>query len=81
MTSLVELEATPPHVDPPVLSHQFEDQQRKLDREMMYLINKIKMQPPPKPKTPNSTNTTTTNTEKPQNDTKVSIHLSWVGFN
>ena len=60
MTNAVaELKATPPEADPPVLSYQFEEQQRKLDREMMYLINKLKTHPPPKPKTPVNTSNTT----------------------
>jgi hypoxia up-regulated 1 len=53
--AVAELKATPPEADPPVLSYQFEEQQRKLDREMMYLINKLKTHPPPKPKTPVNT--------------------------
>ena len=67
MTALGDLEATPPHEDPPVRSHQFEEQQKKLEREMGYLINKIKTQPLPKPKpssnaTANGTNSTTAET-------------------
>ena len=72
MTSLAELEATPPHENPPVLSYQFEEQQRKLDREMMYLINKLKMHPPPKPKTPPPSNGTTNTTGKDTPNTEVS---------
>lgn len=60
---MAELEATPPHLDPPVLSYQFEEQQRKLDREMMYLMNKVKSRPPPKPKPPNATNATNASTD------------------
>ena len=70
MTALADLEATPPHEDPPVLCHQFEEQQRKLDREMGYLINKIKSQPPPKPKP--STNATTNTTSSTSEIPKVS---------
>ena len=60
-TALSELEASPPHEDPPILAHQFEEQQGKLDREMMYLINKIKTHVPPKPKP--SSNATTNATD------------------
>lgn len=46
------------------MSYQFEEQQKKLDREIMYLLNKIKTHPPPKPKaTVNSTNTTSNTTD------------------
>ena len=75
-TALAELKAAPPHEDPPVLSHQFEEQQRKLDREMMYLVNKIKSQPPPKPKpSTNATTNATTNTT-----TEKTPQVSWSIF-
>ena len=60
-------------MDPPVLSYQFEEQQRKLDREMMYLINKLKTHPPPKPKTP--VNTTKAPLEEVRIHDIVHIHM------
>lgn len=69
---MAELKATPPHLDPPIMSYQFEEQQRKLDREMMYLINKMKTYRPPKPKAP--LNTTNASTEDaPSKEVKVYV--------
>lgn len=63
-TGLAEQIATPPHEEPVLLSSEIEEQTKKLDREVKYLLNKLKTHPPPKPKTPlnttNGTNTTTT---------------------
>ena len=64
VSSVAALRAAPPHEDPPIMSYQFEEQQKKLDREIMYLLNKVKTHPPPKPKAAmNNTNTTSNTTD------------------
>ncbi|KAL5499634.1 hypothetical protein EMCRGX_G011086 [Ephydatia muelleri] len=46
-----------PHEDPVLLSSDLEDYRKRLEREVMYLINKLKTHPPPKPKSgANATN-------------------------
>lgn len=45
-----------PYEDPVLLSSDLEDHRKRLEREMMYLINKLRTHPPPKPK--NSSNAT-----------------------
>ncbi len=59
--------ATKPYEDPVILCTEIEDQIRKLDREVYYLVNKVKNYKPKKPKTSpiNATNATnTTNGDK-----------------
>ncbi len=63
---IVEQLATPPHEEPVLMSHEIEEQTRKLDREVMYLLNKLRTHPPPKPKTPfNATKNGTSNGTNP----------------
>ena len=62
---LREQEALPAHEDPVLLAHEVEEHNKHLDREVMYLINKIRSHPPPSFKTPtNKTNATDTNNTK-----------------
>lgn len=65
---LHEQEATPPHEEPAFLSHEIEDQTKRLDREIMYLLKKLRSHSPsPYSKTPiNNTNSTKSNTTKVQ---------------
>ncbi len=55
---------TPPHEAPVLLSYDIEEHAKKLEREVMYLLNKLRSHPPPKPKTTptgnNASNTTKT---------------------
>ena len=49
----------------PLTSEELDDKRRKLDRELLYLLNKLRSHPPPKLKKPvskNTTNNTTSNT-------------------
>ena len=54
--------ATKSYEDPVILCTEIEDQIRKLDREVYYLMNKVKNYKPKKPKTTpiNATNVTNT---------------------
>ncbi len=62
LKKIKEQDAVPPHEDPAYLAHEVEEQNKKLDREVMYLVNKIRAHPPPSFKTPsNKTNATDTN--------------------
>ena len=56
-----EQRATPPHVEPVLLSYDLEEHAKHLDREMLYLLNKLRTHPPPKPKVPSNTTTNTSN--------------------
>ena len=60
-----EQNATLAHEDPALTSEELDDKRRKLDRELLYLLNKLRSRPPPKLKKPmskNTTNSTTSNT-------------------
>ncbi len=61
---LEQQEATPPHEEPVLLSYEIQERTKRLDREVMYLLNKLRTHPPPKPKVmptkDNSTKPTTT---------------------
>ena len=60
-----EQNATLAHEDPALTSEELDDKRRKLDRELLYLLNKLRSHPPPKLKKPmskNATNNTTSNT-------------------
>ena len=58
---LKQQEATPPHEEPVLLSYEIEEHTKRLDREVMYLLNKIRSHAPPKVKTPpNATNASNT---------------------
>ena len=46
------------HEDPALTSEELDDKRRKLDRELLYLLNKLRSHPPPKLKKPMSKNTT-----------------------
>ena len=68
---LADQKVTPPHDEPAILSYELEEETKKLDREIMYLLNKLRSHPPPKLKTPtNKTNATT------GNQTKVRGHIA-----
>ena len=57
--------ATASHEDPVLLSYDLKDRLQRLEREIMYLLNKLRSHPPPKVKKPvfNATNmSNTTNT-------------------
>jgi len=59
-----EQEAVAAHEEPVLLVHEVEDQNKRLDREVMYLINKIRSHPPPTYKSTNKTNATDNNGTK-----------------
>ena len=57
---VTQQDATPLHEDPVLLCYDIEEHAKHLDREVMYLLNKLRSHPPPRPKTKaNATNTTT----------------------
>ena len=58
-----EQNATPAHEDPALTSEELDDKRRKLDRELLYLLNKLRSHPPKlkKPVSKNTTNNTTSN--------------------
>ena len=60
----IKLNATLPHEDPVILCTEIEDKTKKLEREIFYLVNKVKNYKPKKPKASNATNTTTSSTNK-----------------
>ena len=57
-----EQNATLAHEDPALTSEELDDKRRKLDRELLYLLNKLRSHPPPKLKKPMSKNTTSNST-------------------
>ena len=59
-----EQKAVVPHEEPVLLVHEVEDQNKRLDREVMYLLNKIRSHPPPSYKSANKTNATDNNGTK-----------------
>ncbi len=62
---ITEQEALPPHEEPVLLAYEIEEQNKRLDREIMYLLKKLRSHPPPKIKVPtNKTNDTTINETK-----------------
>lgn len=71
---VAEQEATPAYEEPVLHSHEIEEQTKRLDREILYLLNKLRNHPPPRPKnaTSNATNSSsTTNTT----NSKVTLTL------
>ena len=62
--------ATAPHEDPILLSYDLKDHLQRLEREIMYLLNKLRTHPPPKLKRPlfNATNMSNA-TNTPHNTT------------
>ena len=69
---LAQQEATPPYEEPAMMSNEIEEQTKRLDREILYLLNKLRNHPPPRPKnaTANATNNTA-NTTKPTAEVSV----------
>ena len=66
-----QLNASKPYEDPVLLSTDIEEKIRKVDREVLYLINKVKNyrpKPKPKPKTNNTTTFNTSTDKSPQNN-------------
>ena len=57
-----EQNSTLAHEDPVLTSEELDDKRRKLDRELLYLLNKLRSRPPPKLKKPLPKNTTTNTT-------------------
>ena len=57
-----EQNSTLAHEDPVLTSEELDDKRRKLDRELLYLLNKLRSHPPPKLKKPLPKNTTTNTT-------------------
>ena len=57
-----EQNATLAHEDPALTSEELDDKRRKLDRELLYLLNKLRSHPPPKLKKPMSKSTTNNTT-------------------
>ena len=65
--------ATLPHEDPVMTSDELEDVRRKLDRELLYLLNKLRSHAPKLKKPPrNATNTTTNTTSQTRTEPPVS---------
>ena len=75
MTKMVaQQEATPAYEEPVLLSHEIEEQTKRLDREILYLLNKLRTHPPPRPKNSTSANnSTTSNTTKPSTEVTTSF--------
>ena len=64
MTKMVaQQKATPAYEEPVLLSNEIEEQTKRLDREILYLLNKLRSRPPPKLK--NATNATNATKEQP----------------
>ena len=59
---IAQQEATPAYEEPVLLASDIEEQTKKVDREILYLLNKLRSHRPPKAKnaTTNATNTSTT---------------------
>ena len=57
-----EQNSTLAHEDPVLTSEELDDKRRKLDRELLYLLNKLRSRPLPKLKKPFPKNTTTNTT-------------------
>lgn len=55
---MTKVNLSKPYEDPLILASEIEDKSRKLDREIMYLVNKAKNYKPKKPKTTSSANAT-----------------------
>ena len=53
---VAQQKATPAYEEPVLLSHEIGEQIKRLDREVLYLLNKLRSRPPPKLK--NTTNAT-----------------------
>ena len=67
MTKMVaQQDTTPAYEEPVLLSYEIEEQTKRLDREILYLLNKLRTHPPPRPKNTTSTSnsSTTSNTTK-----------------
>ncbi len=58
---IAQQEATPAYEEPVLLSSEIEEQTKRVDREILYLLNKLRSRPPPKAKnaTANATNSST----------------------
>ena len=58
---IAQQEATPAYEEPVLLSSDIEEQTKRLDREILYLLNKLRSHPPPRAKnaTANATNSST----------------------
>ena len=58
---IAQQEATPAYEEPVLLSSEIEEQTKRLDREILYLLNKLRSHRPPKAKnaTANATNSST----------------------
>ncbi len=69
---LEQQEATPPYEDPVLLSYDLQERTKRLDREVMYLLNKLRTHPPPKPKIiPTKDNSTKSTTVKVHTCSKI----------
>ncbi len=67
---LADQEATSPHEEPALMSYEIEEHTKRLDREIMYLLKKLRSHPPPNMKPP-STNKTNNATSGNTTKTKV----------
>ena len=75
---IAQQEATPAYEEPVLLSSEIEEQTKRLDREILYLLNKLRSHPPPRAKnaTANATNSSTAS-----NTTSSKVHRNLIAQN
>ena len=67
---VAQQEATPAYEEPVLLSSDIEEQTKRMEREILYLLNKLRSHRPPKA---NNATANTTNTSTPANATSSEV--------